>query len=151
LSRKSAKGAIGTLVSAGGVVYKRNGRDIEIALCGRKEPPRWSLPKGTPDRGETLLEAALREAQEETGLRVAVEKPVGSINYWFQSPADQTRYNKTVHFYLMMVQGGSTQDHDPEFDEVQWFAAEEALQRLTFANEAKILNQALTLIRGKVQ
>ena len=149
MNRKSSKGAVGRLVSAGGVVYKQEGEDIGIVLCGRREPLRWSLPKGTPDEGETILETAIREAQEETGLRVAVEEPIGSINYWFVSPSNHTRYNKTVHFYLMSAQGGCTKDHDPEFDDVEWFAANEALNRLTFVNEARILDQALALIREK--
>ncbi len=138
-------------VSAGGVVYTKEGDEIKIALCGRREPPRWSLPKGTPDGSETIVETAIREAQEETGLKVAVEEPIGSIQYWFVSSGDQTRYNKTVHFYLMTALGGSLADHDPEFDEVVWFNPDEALQRLTFANEVKILNKALALIREKAE
>jgi 8-oxo-dGTP pyrophosphatase MutT (NUDIX family) len=136
-------------VSSGGVVYTRDGDAIKIALCGRKAPPRWSLPKGTPERGESIVETAIREAQEETGLKVAVEEPIGSIQYWFVNPDQQTRYNKTVHFYLMTALGGSLEDHDPEFDEVVWFNPDEALQRLTFANEVKILNKALARIREK--
>ncbi|MBM3926099.1 MAG: NUDIX hydrolase [SAR202 cluster bacterium] len=136
-------------VSSGGVVYTRDGHEIKIALCGRKEPPRWSLPKGTPEDGETIEETAVREAQEETGLKVAVEEPIGSINYWFVSAGDHIRYNKTVHFYLMTALGGSLDDHDPEFDEVAWFDPDEALRRLTFANEVKILNKALAQIRER--
>lgn len=149
MNRKWSKSGGGRLVSAGGVVYKQEDEDIGIVLCGRRDPLRWSLPKGTPDEGETILETAIREAQEETGLKVAVEKPIGSINYWFISPSNQSRYNKTVHYYLMSAQGGCTKDHDHEFDDVEWFAANEALNRLTFANEARILDQALALIREK--
>ncbi len=149
MNRRSSKGVVDRLVSAGGVVYKQEGQDIEIALCGRREPKRWSLPKGTPDKGETILETAVREAQEETGLRVAIEEPIGSINYWFVSHSNRTRYNKTVHFYLMSARGGCTSDHDPEFDEVRWFNADEALRRLTFANETRILDQALSRIRER--
>jgi 8-oxo-dGTP pyrophosphatase MutT (NUDIX family) len=126
-----------------------DGHAIKIALCGRREPPRWSLPKGTPEEGETIVETAIRETQEETGLKVSVEEPIGSIQYWFVSSDEHTRYNKTVHFYLMTALGGSLEDHDPEFDEVVWFNPDEALQRLTFANEVKILNKALARIREK--
>jgi hypothetical protein len=50
----------------------------------------------------------------------------------------------------MLARGGRTEDHDPEFDEVHWFSAEEARRLLTFANEARILDMALSRIRGRV-
>ncbi len=150
-NRIPAKGKVTNLVSAGGVVYRVRNEDVEIALCGRRVPARWSLPKGTPDEGETIVQTAIREAQEETGLVVEVEAPIGSINYWFVAGQDHTRLNKTVHFYLMKSTGGSTEDHDPEFDVVQWFEAEAALKHLAFANEARILDQALVILRQKAE
>ena len=70
-------------VSAGGVVYRLTNGEIEAVLCGRSDPLRWSLPKGTPDKGESLEETALREVREETGLEVVIEAALGNINYWF--------------------------------------------------------------------
>jgi 8-oxo-dGTP pyrophosphatase MutT (NUDIX family) len=135
------------VISAGGVVYRRNGlMGPDIVLCGRREPSRWSLPKGRPDSGETIIETALREAKEETGLNVEIERPLGSVNYWFVSSIDRVKYNKTVHFFLMNVLGGSTANHDVEFDDVVWFSAEEAVRRLTFENEMEILVKALEFI-----
>jgi 8-oxo-dGTP pyrophosphatase MutT (NUDIX family) len=97
-----------------------------------------------------MEDTALREVREETGLAVVVEAPIGSINYWFADPQGDVRYHKTVHFYLMVPVGGNTQDHDPEFEVVQWFPAAEALRVLTYANEADVLRQALALIeQGK--
>ena len=144
-----SRGRVERPVSAGGVVYRNKGEHLEVALCGRRVPPRWSLPKGTPDRGETMIQTALREVREETGLQVAVEERIGSIRYWFVQPPGHTRFNKTVHFYLMSCHGGSTQDHDLEFDEVEWVPIEEAQRRLTFANEVKILGSALDIIRKR--
>ena len=136
-------------VSAGGVVYRQREGKVEVALCGRRDPLRWSLPKGTPDRGETIEQTALREVREETGLKVALEEPIGSIQYWFMQRSDPTRFNKTVHFYLMTCYGGSMNDHDYEFDEVEWVPIDEAQQRLTYANEVKILGSALDLIQKR--
>ncbi len=137
------------LVSAGGIVFRDREGIVEVALCGRRDPLRWSLPKGTPDRGETLEETALREVREETGLQVSIQEPIGNINYWFVNSKSGVRHNKTVHFSLMSPHGGSTQEHDPEFDEVRWFPADDALKTLTFANEVNLLNRALTLIRER--
>jgi 8-oxo-dGTP pyrophosphatase MutT (NUDIX family) len=137
------------LVSAGGVVYKVVDDRVCAVLCGRRSPLQWSLPKGTPDSGETLEETALREVREETGLEVTIEAPIGDINYWFVSPQDKSLCNKTVHFFLMAHSGGSTDQHDFEFDEVQWFPSEKAVKTLAYANEARVLERALAMIRER--
>ena len=141
-----AKSRVETPVSAGGVVYRRNGGLLETVLCGRLQPVRWSLAKGTPDPGETLEQTALREVREETGLEVEIDGPLGSIDYWFADRGKNVRYHKTVHYYLMLAVGGDTDRHDPEFDVVQWFNAEDALESLAYANEAKVLQRAFDLI-----
>ncbi len=145
------KGRVERAVSAGGVVYRRRGGEVEVVLCGIREPERWRLPKGTPDRGETILQTAVREVEEETGFRVEVEDSLGSVNYWFQAGPGPTRYNKTVHFYLMSHRGGSAEDHDSEFDEVEWVPAEAARERLTFATESEMVDRAMTMIEKRSQ
>ena len=149
LNAKKYRGRVERPVSAGGVVYRQRAGRVEVALCGRREPPRWSLPKGTPDQGETIEQTALREVREETGLKVALEEPIGSIQYWFKQPPGPTRFNKTVYFYLMSCHGGSVDDHDYEFDEVEWVPIEEARRKLTYANEVGILGSALDLIQKR--
>ena len=141
-----AKPRVESPVSAGGVVYRRNGGQLETALCGRLQPVRWSLAKGTPDPGETLEQTALREVREETGLEVEIDGSLGSIDYWFGDRGKDVRYHKTVHFYLMLAVGGDTDQHDPEFDVVQWFHAEDALRSLAYENEVNVLQRALTMI-----
>jgi 8-oxo-dGTP pyrophosphatase MutT (NUDIX family) len=139
------------LVSAGGVILRRNGGQTEVVLCGRHEPGTWSLPKGTPDQGETLEQTATREVSEETGLEVAIESPLGRIDYWFVRGEDRRRCHKTVHYYLMSVHGGSLDRHDYEFDEVRWFDATEALSVMTYPNETTMLRKALEHTAGTRQ
>ena len=142
----NAKSRVENPVSAGGVVCQMNGGRLETVLCGRSQPTRWSLAKGTPDEGETLEETALREVREETGLEVEIDGALGSIDYWFADRGKDVRYHKTVHFYLMVPVGGATEQHDPEFDVVQWFDAEDALKNLAYANEVDVLQRALDMI-----
>jgi len=144
------KRRVETLVSAGGVVYRRVDDRIETVLCGRDKPVRWSLAKGTPGDGESLEETAVREVREETGLEVRIEAPLGSIEYWFTDREGEVRYHKRVHFHLMVPVGGDMDLHDPEFDVVQWFPVDEALKTLAYANEVGVLRQAVALIsQGK--
>ncbi|MCA1644087.1 MAG: NUDIX hydrolase [Chloroflexi bacterium] len=129
-------------VSAGGVVYRRapNAGAVEVALVGRLRPKRWALPKGTPETGETLEGTAVREVGEETGLLVHIEQPLDQIQYWFVWGG--VRHFKTVHFYLMQMTGGDTANHDGEYDVVEWFPIAEALRRLSYPNEARVVDKA---------
>ncbi|WP_277343374.1 NUDIX domain-containing protein [Nocardioides sp. HDW12B] len=64
---------------AGAVVRDAQGR---ILLVRRgTEPGRglWSVPGGRTEPGETSAEAAVREVREETGLRIVVERPAGTV------------------------------------------------------------------------
>ena len=136
-------------VSAGGVVYRRGDHAIEIVLCGRSSEGLWALPKGTPERGETLQETALREVSEETGLGVRIVGDLGAIEYSFARPVQGVRFEKTVYHFLMEPTGvGSVDEHDGEYDRVAWFQAEEALRLMTHRNEIHIVRRALDAIEG---
>ena len=142
------------VVSAGGLVFRQSGDLIETLLCARARPGyygedaplTWRLPKGTPEHGETVEETAQREVQEETGVHVNVLAPITSIQYYFVGHDDGVRYDKTVYFYLMEPRGGSTEDHDTEFDVVEWCSYEQALELLEYDNERSVLEEARSLI-----
>lgn len=170
MTARNSKRRVETLVSAGGVVYRRVDGQVEAVLCGREyssasgrgtmgpgeengssggKRVRWSLAKGTPDAGESLEETALREVREETGLEVEIYAPLGTISYWFVGRETDVRYHKTVHFYLMVPVGGGIELHDPEFDVVQWFSSDEALSVMAYANEVDVMRRALSVISDR--
>ncbi len=134
--------------SAGGVVHRSSDGRTEIALVHRRKPRLWALPKGTPDAGETLVETALRETREETGLRVELEAPISDIRYYFVHGS--TRFSKTVHFYLMRPVGGSLDEHDHEFDEARWVQVEEALEVMSYATERTVVERAVQMLNGAI-
>jgi 8-oxo-dGTP pyrophosphatase MutT (NUDIX family) len=127
-------------VSAGGVAYRHGATGIEVVLVGRLDPERWALPKGTPARGESLEQAAVREVAEETGIEVRLICPLLEIDYWFVLRG--VRHFKTVHFYLMETIGGDTSLHDAEYDVAEWFSLAEAHRRLSYPNEREVLARA---------
>jgi 8-oxo-dGTP pyrophosphatase MutT (NUDIX family) len=139
----TVNGKITNLVSSGGVVYRRGQTgSLEVALCGRLQSGTWSLPKGTPEEGETIQQTALREVQEETGLEVSIEAELGHIEYQFSRSQGTERFHKRVYFYLMPTHGGSMDLHDPEFDVVKWVPMDEAPRTLTHMNEAQVIDRA---------
>jgi ADP-ribose pyrophosphatase YjhB (NUDIX family) len=130
-------------VSAGGVVYRHGEHGIEIVLCGRAHEGLWALPKGTPEYGETLRDAALREVREETGLGVEIVDDLGIVEYTFARPHQGVRFDKTVHHFLLTPTGaGATDRHDAEYDRVEWFPIEEALRVMSHRNEAQVVLRA---------
>ena len=140
------------LESMGGVVARACGDDVEIVVCGFDSQPGhvvWGLPKGTPEKGETREQTALREVNEETGLQVSIEEFVNSIEYSFERYGDGAACHKVVHFYLMSSNGGDVALHDHEFDYVRWFPASEAMETLTYDNEVQVVKNALHIISKK--
>lgn len=135
--RIGGRGRTARAVSAGGVAFRQAERGFEVALVGRLDPERWSLPKGTPDRHESLEQAAIREVAEETGLQVRIVRPLRSIDYWFVHQG--IRHFKTVHFYLMEAIGGDPSLHDHEYDVVRWFPIGHAERLVAYQNERDVI------------
>ncbi len=133
-------------VSAGGVVLRKGTAGPEVVIVGRDSDGVWGLPKGTPDEGESLEQAALREVGEETGLQVEILGKVGVVEYWFSHGG--VRYHKWVHHYLMRPTGGSTEDHDHEYDRVEWLPVDEAVKTLTFGNDKEMVRKAASKMDG---
>jgi 8-oxo-dGTP pyrophosphatase MutT (NUDIX family) len=128
-------------------VFRASDNGSEVVICGRDSDGVWGLPKGTPDPGESLEQTALREVTEETGLNVELVDKVGVVEYWFAR--EGIRFHKWVHFYLMEAVGGSTDNHDVEYDRVEWRPADVALKTLTFKNEVDIVKKALQMVEAR--
>jgi 8-oxo-dGTP pyrophosphatase MutT (NUDIX family) len=107
----------------------------------------WSLPKGTPNLGESREQTALREVAEETGLEVRITGVLESIEYTFVQHG--TRIHKTVHYFLMEPTGGDLSRHDREFEQVRWIAFEDAPSLLTFETERALVARAVERLSAR--
>lgn len=119
--------------AAGGVVRKNARGPLRIAVVHRPGYDDWSFPKGKLDRGETLEEAALREVEEETGLRCRLVSPLGCTAY-----ADHKGRDKVACYFLMDVASGRFQAGS-EVDEVRWVTVDEALDLLSYRRDRALL------------
>ncbi len=103
----------------------------------------WSLPKGHVDPGETWAATALREVEEETGVRATICGAPRAIAYVL---ADHTP--KVVVFHPMTLSGPRLPDDalvgDPaEVDAVEWWPLERALAELSYPDERRVLGELL--------
>src|SRR5260221_13011491 len=88
-----------TQESAGGAAFRApRARVIEVALISVGASPRWQLPKGLIDSGESPEDAAVREVREEAGIDGAIIERIERGEYWDQSSVYGQRvvYHKIV-------------------------------------------------------
>ncbi len=139
-----------TQTSAGGVAFRVHDSAMQIALISVGDPPRWQLPKGRVDSGETAESAAVREVREEAGVDVAVIAPIDRVEYWYQATeaGERVRYHKFANFFLMRYLSGDVADHDCEVREARWYPLDEALAALAFKSERQILEKAARMLQS---
>jgi 8-oxo-dGTP pyrophosphatase MutT (NUDIX family) len=147
-SHNQGKGPVQREISAGGVVYRRDGEEIEVVLASRRTRRgelAWGLAKGGIEEGESHEEAAIREVKEETGYDAEIEGSLGDTRYFYVW--EDIRIRKTVHFFLMRCTGGDPDDRDDEMEDVRWFPLDRALKRAAYRGEREVLGRAADLLR----
>jgi len=142
-------GPIKRQVSSGGVIFRKNNTLTEIALIAVKGGKVWCLPKGVIDKGESPERTAVREVEEETGLKGKIIEKLGEITYWFYLKEEEARCRKTVHFFLIEYESGDISEHDWEVDKAAWFPIDEAVEKANHENEREIIKRAREILKLK--
>jgi len=118
--------------AAGGVVV----RDGQVAVVHRPKYDDWSLPKGKLDPGERFEEAALREVQEEIGLRCRLGEELPMVSYH-----DAKGRPKVVRYWRMEPLEGDFTPND-EVDEMRWLPPDEATAVLSYPRDREVVRAA---------
>ncbi|MDA2954005.1 MAG: NUDIX domain-containing protein [Actinomycetota bacterium] len=134
--------------SAGGVLLIPIGERLLVPLITVPGTEVVGLPKGRLERGETRVEAAIREVREEAGLTGMVIETLGTISYKFWAQSEKSRVSKSVEFFLMLYRAGSPSKFaDAEVDNVRLVPIEEAEALITHSGEQAILRAARRRVR----
>jgi 8-oxo-dGTP diphosphatase len=124
----------GEVRAAGGLVVRDAPPDtVEVALVHRPKYDDWSLPKGKLKPGESWPEGALREVEEETGLRCELGPELEPVRYH-----DRKARPKLVRYFRMRPLGGDFTPSD-EVDELRWAQPGEALELLDYEHDRSLV------------
>jgi ADP-ribose pyrophosphatase YjhB (NUDIX family) len=123
--------------AAGGLVWRRAGDTIAIAIAHRPRYDDWSLPKGKLDAGEGWEEAALREVEEETGMRCRLGDELEPVTY-----QDRKGRDKVVRYWLMEPEDDTDFVPNDEVDQLRWMAPPEALEILSYPRDRELVQAA---------
>ena len=116
--------------ACGGLVV----RDGRVAVVHRPKYDDWSFPKGKAKPGESDEDCALREIEEETGLRVDLGDELASTSY-----LDGRRRPKRVRWWRMTPRSGEFTASE-EVDDLRWLTPEEARELLTYPRDLELLD-----------
>ncbi len=122
--------------AGGGIVWRHGPRGIEVVLVHRPAYDDWSFPKGKLLDGESELDAALREVEEEIGVPCRAGSDLGTLSY-----VDGRMRPKTVRYWAMTLADGDAIAAANEIDEARWVDAADAGSLLTYRHDRELFER----------
>lgn len=133
---KSQLMPIKRIFSAGGIVLKSEDKRVLVLVTQHSKHKGWDFPKGHLEIGETSKIAALREVEEETGIKAEIIEKVGETKYFYYE--DGNRVLKTVVFFLMKYLSLGEATTAFEVSGMVWLTPSEVEGKLTFKDTKKL-------------
>ena len=123
--------------AAGGVVHRDGPTGaLEVLLVHRPKYDDWTFPKGKLDAGESFEAAAVREVEEEAGIRCVLGAELPSTSY-----VDHRGRPKVVRWWAMDLAGADGHAApDNEVDEIRWLPVDAARAALSYAHDVPLLD-----------
>jgi 8-oxo-dGTP diphosphatase len=128
-----------TVRAAGCAVWRSRDDDgvLETAVVHRPKYDDWSLPKGKLEDDESFETGALREVEEETGMRCRLGDELEPSNY-----QDRKGRDKVVRYWLMEPVDDTDFVPNDEVDQLRWLAPPEALELLSYPHDRELVQSA---------
>jgi 8-oxo-dGTP pyrophosphatase MutT (NUDIX family) len=114
------------IYSAGGIVVK-GGKVLVTQHSGHKG---WDFPKGHIEKGESAENAAIREVEEETGIKAKIVEKAGSTEYFYREKEEKVY--KTVTYFIMKYLSEGKATTAFEISDLVWLPIEKVEEKLTF-------------------
>lgn len=129
------------MIRAAGALLWRDNSDLslEVALIHRPRYDDWSLPKGKLEMGETALQCAYREVQEETGIRATFTRQLGTVEYEESGQEKRVKY-WAAHCALT----NSEFVPNEEVDQMKWLPPSQALEQVTHDSDKSIIEKFMS-------
>lgn len=129
------------MIRAAGALLWRDNSDLslEVALIHRPRYDDWSLPKGKLEMGETALQCAYREVQEETGIRATFTRQLGTVEYEESGQEKRVKY-WAAHCALT----NSEFVPNEEVDQMKWLSPSQALEQATHDSDKSIIEKFMS-------
>jgi 8-oxo-dGTP pyrophosphatase MutT (NUDIX family) len=141
-------------ISAGGIVYQkfeiRNSKfETKWLICQHSAHKGWVFPKGLVGdhaKGEAMEQAALREVEEEGGIKAKIvgKQPV-KVQYMYRF--QETLVKKTVYYFLMEYICGDPKNHDWEMMDAKFATEDEVKKNLTYPSDKEAFEKVLKLLK----
>lgn len=136
-------------ISAGGIVFKRTPKGVRVAFI--MDPfNKWAFAKGHVEKGESIVDAAVRETREEMGLRkLRVVAPLGTIDFWFRdryrAETKGVLVHKYVHYFLMQTPTGAygKPQKTEKIRRIIWTPIQKAMSTSSYDDVRPILQKAI--------
>ena len=123
------------ILAAGGLLWRRTRRTLELAVIHRPKYDDWTLPKGKLGPQESWMDAAVREVREETGCNVEVLGFAGCVSYLVKATP------KVVLFWNMRPLDEPAFRPNPEVDKLVWMTVDQASANLSHGGERRLVRE----------
>lgn len=123
--------------AAGALLWRETlDRQIEVALIHRPKYDDWSLPKGKLEQGESALQCAYREVNEETGIKASFTRSLGAIEY-----LESGELKRVLYWAAHCSPDQSPFTPNEEVDQLIWLSFNGAIERASHESDREIIER----------
>lgn len=136
--------------SAGGIVYKKNDGPLLWLMTQHSQHKGWVFPKGLigdTNINEKMEDAALREVEEEGGVKARIINP-HPVKVSYSYVWNDMQVEKTVYYYLMEYVSGDPKNHDWEMMDAQFVNEETIMKTLSYPSDIQAFEEILEMMEN---